>query len=170
MTSKYINLNSQFDNDQFIVVEDMIVEKRMHDIVEKIKDYDDRLEVLCVDPNTCAFAEAPFIIAEVTGNQIFKIFECWELNESVLERIYLADTKRVDVLLNMDKSNERVRLDQERRYQEKRDASRDLVSAIAKGMETKSSFSYRRETGEKVTFYEDRPAKEHVNEHSRRNK
>lgn len=168
MVSKYINTGSQFDTDQFIVVENSIVEKKMHDIVERIKDYDDRLEVLCVDPNNCAFSEAPFVLAEVTpSGEVFKVFEFWELNDAILERIYLADTRRVDVLLAIDKHNAQVKADRDRRYQEARDEKIDLVSTIVKGMRTKSEFSIRRDSGEKVTFYEDRPAKEHVNEHSR---
>src|SRR5688572_16299641 len=106
MTSRFIDTKSPVNGDQFIVIDDMIVEKKMHDIVERIKDYDDRLELLCVDPATCAFSEAPFVIAEVTpSGEVFKVFEAWEINDAILERIYLADTRRVDVLLAIDKHN-----------------------------------------------------------------
>jgi hypothetical protein len=151
---------------EHIFIDGAMVERKAHAIVEKIKDYDERLEVLCLDPAYASdITEEPFIIGEVViqdgKEQFFKIFGCWELNDAVLERIYLSDTRRLDVLARIDKINNAVKLDNERRYQERREASMDLVKHIV--ADKKSKYTFEREntqnnTKELVTIYDDRPS------------
>lgn len=158
--SKFLKTNT-FD-DQYIIIDDMLVDKKMHDIAQKIDEYDPQLCILCVDPMMCEFSEAPFVLAEVVntpdGPQVFKVFEFWELNESILERVYMADTKRHDVLLNMDKKNQAIKDESQRRYKEKMAERKDIVESIIAS--PKSQYSYKDpDTGQKITMYEDRPAK-----------
>jgi len=158
--SKFLKTNTS--NDDYIIVDDAIVDKRMHDIAQKINDYDEQLCILCVEPERAGVSEAPFILAEVVntaeGPQVFKVFEFWELNDSVLERLYSSDTRRTDVLANIDANNKRVRDEENRRYREKMESKKDLVAAIIAS--TKSSYTYvDDETQAKITMYEDRPPK-----------
>jgi hypothetical protein len=158
--SKYLKTGTV--NDDYIVIDDMLVDKKMHDIAQKIDEYDEQLCILCVDPDSCTFSEAPFVLAEVVntpqGPQVFKVFEFWELNDSVLQRLYASDTRRTNVLADIDKNNQRVRDESERRYREKIEAKKDVVASIVASM--KSSYSYIDEDRDaKVTMYEDRPPK-----------
>lgn len=158
--SKFLKLNTP--KDDYIVIDDMLVDKKMHEIAQKINDYDEQLCILCVDPNLCGFSEAPFVLAEVVntddGPQVFKVFEFWELNDSVLERLYLSDTRRTDVLANIDANNKRVRDEENRRYRDRMEAKKDLVASIIAS--SKSSYSYYDEEKDaKITMYEDRPPK-----------
>jgi hypothetical protein len=158
--SKILKTNTA--NDDYIVIDDMLVDKKMHDIAQKIDEYDEQLCILCVDPDSCTFSEAPFVLAEVVntpqGPQVFKVFEFWELNDSVLQRLYASDTRRTNVLADIDKNNQRVRDESERRYREKIEAKKDVVASIVASM--KSSYSYIDEDRDaKVTMYEDRPPK-----------
>ena len=153
MTSTYYDPGTG----DFVMLDGNVVERSALYLVEKIKDINPDLEVLCLDP---AYAESlneePFMICERVGDQVYKIFGVWELDDSVLERIHLSDTKRIDVFNNMVKMENQQKLDNERRYKEKKDATKDLVVSIAKNR--KSSFSFIRDTdGAKVTLYEDRP-------------
>jgi hypothetical protein len=92
------------------------------------------------------------------GPQVFKVFEFWELNDSVLERLYNSDTRRTDVLADIDANNKKIRDAENRRYREKMEAKIDLVASIVGSM--KSSYSYNDEDrNAKVTMYEDRPPK-----------
>jgi len=146
--------------DDFIVVNDMIVEKRAHAIVERIKDIDDSLEVLCVDPDTCGFSEAPFVLAEIrqtpTGLRAFKVFEFWELNESVVERVHLADSKKHDILEMIDKNNKKIQDDLRSAEREKWESKKDLVKHIIDN--TTSSYSYIDEDRKtKITIHDDKP-------------
>lgn len=158
--SKFLKTNTA--NDDYIVIDDMLVDKKMHDIAQKIDEYDEQLCILCVDPDSCTFSEAPFVLAEVVntpqGPQVFKVFEFWELNDSVLQRLYASDTRKTNVLADIDKNNQRVRDESERRYREKIEAKKDVVASIVASM--KSSYSYIDEDRDaKVTMYEDRPPK-----------
>ena len=154
-TSKTIHLPGK---DNFIVIDDMIVEARSHAIVERIKDIDDSLEVLCVDPSTCTFSEAPFVLAEIrptpNGLRAFKVFEFWELNDSVVERVHLADSKKHDILQMIDDNNSRLRDELQRSHRDKMESKKDLVAHII--ADTKSKYSYYDEDRDaKVTIYED---------------
>jgi hypothetical protein len=147
--------------DDFINVHGMMVEKKAHHIVERIKDIDDSLEVLCVDPEQAGIFEAPFMLIEhrmtPDGPRAFKVFDFWELNESIVERVYLADTARHDVLAEIDKENARVKAAQESEHRSKMESKKDLVASIINN--TKSSYSFVDE-GVKKTIYEDgRPVK-----------
>lgn len=146
----------------YIAVDGHIVEKHALYIVEKIKAINPNLEVICLDPDWADNPfEEPFMICERVGDQVFKIFGCWELNDSVLERIHLADTKKFDVQAIIDETNKKVREETTRRYIEKREAKKDIVASTLEAMESnKSSYSFtREEDGAKVTLYDDRPAK-----------
>lgn len=138
----------------YIMVDNNIVERKMHEIVEQIKNYDDRLEIVC-NADAMGISEAPFILAEVVGDQFYKVFEFWQLDESILERIYLADTKRVDVILNMEKNNQAIKDESQRRYREKMEASKDLVASII-GTQ-KSVYTFKNEYDEIIKVYDDRP-------------
>jgi hypothetical protein len=127
-------------------------------IAERIKEYDPNIEILCLDPARAdSVTEEPFIIAERCKDGVLRtIFRCWELNEFVLTRIQLADGTRFNALESIEKTEEKVRQDNQRRYEEKMAESRDIVKHIA-GM--KSKYTVRdSNTGELITFYDDRPA------------
>ena len=147
--------------DDFIMVGDMMVEKRAHAIVERIKDIDDSLEVLCVDPDMCPFSEAPFVLAEIrqtpTGFRAFKVFEFWELNDSVVERVQLADSSKHDILELIDKNNKKIQDDLKSAARERSESKKDLVEHIIAN--TKSSYSYiDPERNAKVTIHDDKPS------------
>lgn len=148
--------------DEFINVDGHLVEAKALYLVEKIKDYDPNIEVLCLDPARADNPfEEPFQICERVGDKVLKIFGCWELNDSVLERIINADSKRFDVEAQITEHNAKIRSAEARRYQEKRDAKKDIIAAAISAFESeKSSFSFTRDDdGAKVTLYDDRPAK-----------
>jgi hypothetical protein len=148
-------------NGEYLVVDGNIVERDALRIAEAIKDYDENLELICVDPNMADVNEAPFIVCErrKSDGALIRIMEAWELDDRILERIYAADTNRSDVLAGLIKKEEQIRRDTESRYQEKRDANKDLVESIVKNMKSKYVFE---KDGKKVTLYDDRPAESEV--------
>jgi hypothetical protein len=143
-------------NGNLLVVDGQIVERDALRIAEAIKDYDESL-----DPDLADVNEAPFIVCErrKTDGALIRVMEAWELDERILERIYAADTQRSDVLLGLEKKEVQMRRDQQSRYQEKRDANKDLVESIVKNMKSKYTFE---KDGKKVTLYDDRPAESEV--------
>ena len=141
----------------FVAVDGQIVERQALYLVEKLKEINPDIEVLCLDPDRSdSLGDEPFMICERKGDKLFKIFGCWELNDSVIERVHLADMSRFDIAAEVDKMNALVKKEEARIVQEKRDETKDLVTSIAKNR--KSSFTFENDKGEKVTLFEDRPA------------
>jgi hypothetical protein len=141
-----------------IAVDGHLVERDALRIAERIKEYDSNLEILCLDPARANLNDAPFIICERLANgTLSRVFECWELDDRVLERIARSDTVKNDVLLDLEGKELIQRVAMEQRYQEKRDANIDLVKTVTRHI--KSSYSFKNDHGEKVTLYDDRPPK-----------
>lgn len=141
-----------------IAVDGHLVERDALHIAERIKEYDPNLEILCLDPAMANLNDAPFLICERLQNgTLSRVFECWELDDRVLERIRRSDTVVNDVLVDLEGKELTQRLANEARYQEKRDANIDLVKTVAKHM--KSSFKFKNSKDQMVTLYDDRPHK-----------
>jgi hypothetical protein len=144
-----------------VMVDGMIVERDALRIAEAIRDYDENLTVLCVDPNIAVnISEEPFVVAEKGPDGVLRpVLRCWTLDDTVLQRLYLADNQRVNVfntLLDMERQ-QKARYQYE--WEQFRGDAADKISHIA-GM--KSSYSVPDEkTGEKIVFYDDRPAERH---------
>lgn len=146
-----VNLPEMIEVDGHLVAKDALM------IAEQIKRYDENLEVVCIDPMSGPnINEAPFLICErCKDGQLRRVFEAWELDERVLQRIYQADQRRFDTLEQINKTNAQVEADNLRRYQEQRDESKDLVAHIAGAR--KSDYSFRNREGEHITIREDLP-------------
>jgi hypothetical protein len=141
-----------------VIVDGMMVERDALRIAEAVRDYDENLVVLCLDPNLATdISEEPFVIAEKGPDGILRpVLRVWQLDENVLQRIYLADNRKFNTyqtLLNMEQQQKaRYRYE----WEQVREETKDKVSHIA-GM--KSQYSVPDEkTGEIVTFFDDRPA------------
>lgn len=139
-------------------VDGMVVTKDFYHFVKAMKDHDENLELACLNPDMAELGEEPFVILErCKDGKLRKIFGVWELNESVLDRIRLCDTNRIDILAQIERTNEQRERDRIRRYQDKHEETLKLVEAVVRN--NKNSYSYKDEnTGEKVTIYDDRPS------------
>jgi hypothetical protein len=145
---------------EFLIVDGAVVERKALHLAEAIQDYDPNLRLLCLNPERMAgIMDAPFVVAEVViqnGQEILKPFlKAWELDDRILQRIYQSDTKRRDVLGDIIKSEEQFHKNNETRYKEWREEVKDQVAHIA-GM--KSNYTITDKDGEKIKFFDDRPA------------
>jgi hypothetical protein len=144
--------------DQFVNVDGAMVEKDALLIAERLAEYDPNLHVICLDPMKAEINDAPFIIAELCADgQMRRIFECWELNNSVLDRIMAADTSKFDILSDMDKINERAKKNMKTRYEEQHLENLDISKHILESK--KSSYTAPNSRGETTRFHYDRPAR-----------
>lgn len=144
-----------FTGEEYINVDGNLVEKDALRVAEAVNDYDPNLFIVCVDPHTAAINDAPFMVCEKGNDGVMRrIFEVWELNSTVLERIEAADTTRHDVQARIEHINAEVRGEWTERYKERKGVFGDLMLSGLKNK--KSSFSYRHpDTGELKTIYED---------------
>jgi len=141
-----------------ISIDGMLVERDALRIAEAINDYDPNLVVLCVDPNRATdISEAPFIIAEKCKDGITRpVFKCWELNDSVLDRIRFADGNRMSASKSLEQIQNEILTERERRYTEKREISADISTHVLKTRQSHYTV-VDTNTGETIHFYDDRP-------------
>ena len=151
---------------RFINVDGNLVEADALRIAEKLKEYDENLEVICLNPNAGhGLNEAPFIIAERRADgTLNKVFEAWALDDSVVERVVLADQRKFDPFARYDTMAQMQRKLKDDRYRETMNETKDLVEAVVRN--NKNSFIYRNKEDDLVKIFDDRPA-EKINAISR---
>jgi hypothetical protein len=144
--------------EDYVNVEGALVEKDALLIAERLAEYDPNLYVICLDPNHVdAINDAPFIIAEqCEDGKMRRIFECWELNNSVLDRVMQADTSKYDVLTDMDKINAKFHSDNKQRYEEIMLENAEQAKAVLRS--TKSSYTLPNAHGGISKIHYNRPA------------
>ncbi|MET0785602.1 MAG: hypothetical protein ABWY25_02725 [Paenisporosarcina sp.] len=141
----------------FLLVAGQVVERDALRIAEKIRDYDDNLVLLCLQPEEANVSDPPFVVAEnCKDGKLRIVLQAWKLDDQIISRLYACDTHRHDVYNALESIEASDRRERERRFEEEREDLKDKMLHIA-GM--KSSYSLRDEvTGEKITLFDDRPA------------
>ena len=140
----------------YVLVDGQIVERDALHIAERIHEYDENLELVCLDPDKAGINDAPFLVLELLPNGTRTVaFEAWSLDERLLERIYNADKRRVDSLVLIDDMMKKKRLDNEKRYQERSDERKDIMLSAL--VNQKTTFSLKNREGDKVTIDEMSP-------------
>ena len=145
-------------NGNFLVVDGNIVERDALRVAEAIRDYDENLTLLCLNPERAEdITDEPFIVAEKGKDGVLRpVLRAWKLDDEILRRLYNSDTVRNDVFNALESAEETQRKRTAQRYQEWREEAQDIVQHIA-GM--RSRYSVRdSNTGDLITFYDDRPA------------
>lgn len=141
---------------QFVVVDGQIVEKDALRIAEKLQEYDENLEILCIDPMKSDVNDAPFIICERRPDgSLNRIFEAWELNDSIVERIVLADRYKFDPNARMDSIAEMTKKLKEDRYKDRQAEMADMLASAVRNKT--SSFKIHNHEGDLVKINERGP-------------
>jgi hypothetical protein len=145
--SKILNLGNGF-----IQIDDYIIEKNAYDVIQKIKAYDPNLDVMFLDPSRSdGLFDAPWVVVEHCSDGFTrKVFDIWELNERVLERLYSADTKRTDVLATADSINAAIRENNERRFRERLEDNSDRFAHLLSS--PKSTYKLETSDGSVLTI------------------
>lgn len=119
--------------EEYINVDGALVEKDALGVAEALAAYDPNIYIFCLDPNVAGINDAPFIVAELCEDgQYRRIFECWHLDKSVVDRVMAADTSKYDILTEMDKINDRVRRNAKQRYEEIMLENKEMAMAVLK--------------------------------------
>lgn len=126
------------------------VEHDVLNIVDKIRAYDENL-VLKYTPNP-SISDPPYKLFEKCRDGIErKVFDIWELDERVIERLYAADNARNNVLQDLDGHNLTVQQINERRYKEEMEEAADMLTSMLKS--PKGRYSMRdQKTGNVLKF------------------
>jgi hypothetical protein len=144
--------------DGFVNVDGMIIERDVYEIGKELQEIDENLFIIGVDPDQADFTDAPYIIAELCPDgQYRRIFEVWQLDRSVIDRVRAADTHANDIQAHLDYINAKAKHEAAQRFKEKQLEYRDIGVGVLKNR--KSTYTYRDpDTSDLVKIYEDRPS------------
>lgn len=103
-------------------------------IVELIREYDHRLDVMWVPPDMRGPNDPAFAIIERLGDGrnvvAFYVQSEEEFDEGVLERIYLGDNTKHDVQARIEARNKAIRTVELRKQEEERHQYYDMLSTM----------------------------------------
>jgi hypothetical protein len=140
------------------------VEEDVLNVVEKVRDYDPNLRVKYVDPALADPEDPPYKIVELCPDGVERVvFGVWELNETILERLYAADNARRNVLLDLHGNNLLAKKVEERRYEEIAAEDKDVIASYLRS--PKGRYSFRRREDDALVTIDDQEGRRHkVNE------
>lgn len=140
----------------FVQLDDgSLIERDVLGIVERIRAYDENLNVQYLDPASASgVTEAPYrIIERCRDNEWRVVFAVWTLDETVLQRIYAADSAKLDVLANLSANNMVARMNEQRRYREDMEDMKDKIQhAFAS---PKTTYSFKDEKFDRLVTVDD---------------
>ncbi len=118
-------------------------------VAQKVNEYDSNLVIKCLVSSANNPSQAPYALFEKCPDGIDrKVFDIWTLDDRVLERIYAADTRKLDVLGALDRHNSGIRREMDRKYQERKAETSDLIVHMLKN--PKTSYTFKNKEGETV--------------------
>jgi hypothetical protein len=142
----------------YVVVDGMIVERDALSIAERLKEYDPNLEIMCLDSDMYyhEMSDAPFVICcRRPDGTLYKVFEAWELNERIIERVAMADSNRINVFDRVVSLEEAKRKEVQERYHEEHLENTDqFVHAM---LSRKNTYTLKNAEDELVRIHSDKP-------------
>lgn len=146
---------SRDDKEKLIQIADgMYVERDVLGVVSMIAEYDPNLKVKVLAEDGRDPSQPPYRLVECCRDGLERIvFDIWELDARVLERIKAADNARNNVLHRVEESNTQAALNLNRRYREEMDQAHDIVKTFLKSR-TKSKWTVR--DNDRLVTIEDR--------------
>lgn len=133
--------------------EDTFVERDVLNIIQKIEEYDPNLKVQYLG-HSASIGDAPYRVLEFCKDHQWRVcFYAWELDQTVLDRIWMADTNRHGVLTRLDDNNAAVRRENLRRYKEKLGEAKDITQHVIASPKGR----YSVDLGDKVLKIDDDP-------------
>lgn len=107
------------------------VERDVFAVAQKVAEYDSNLRVQFLNDAARDVGEPPYRIVELCKDGIERpLFSVWILDNTVLQRIFAADTQKWDILTRVDSTNARAKRAEKWRYREEMDAAKEIVATV----------------------------------------
>lgn len=143
------------DGKNYIDMGNCLVEADALRVVQAIRDYDENLEVICLNPSdpNVKITDAPFVVLQRMGNGTYqKVLEAWELDDRILERVWAADQHRNNQFQTLEQMEKAAREGSDKRYREALDMANEVALSIVASKA--SSYSFKNREGDKVKLHE----------------
>ena len=126
-----------------------LVESDVYHIVQKVAEYDPNLRIKI--PRNPEMTDAPYALFELCPDGVERlVFEIWELDDRVVDRVRYADTQKRNVLLDLDGNNLLAKRTQRRRYEEKKLETQDIITTMLRS--PKGRWTWKSDEGKLVQF------------------
>jgi hypothetical protein len=146
------------DGKNYIDMGNCLVEADALRVAQAIHDYDENLEVICLDPDLpgVKVTSAPFMVVQRMPNGTYqKVLEAWELDDRMIERVYAADQHHTNTFQTLEQMEKAAREGAEKRYRESMDEANELALGVIASRY--SSYSFKNKEGDKVKIHEEGP-------------
>jgi len=143
------------DGKNYLDMGGVLVEQDALRVAQSIKDYDENLEVICLDPDKPGVkcTSAPFMVVQRMPNGTYqKVLEAWELDDRVIERIWAADQHKNNQWQTLEQMEKAIREGAEKRYREAMDEANELALGVIASKY--SSYSFKNKEGDKIKIRE----------------
>ena len=142
-----------------VVVDGNIIERDTLYIAERLIEINPNLVILATDPQrTDSLGEEPWLICETCPDgRVRKIFGCWQLDESVITRVQLADTYGRDILGDLEKQEQKAKEAKEKAFKERVEQANEIAYKILQTNKSKYTFTDPF-NGDTVIVHDDKPS------------
>lgn len=143
------------DGKNYHQIGNLLVENDALRIAQAIKDYDEDLDLICLDPDGAGIKlnSAPFMVVCKMPNGTYQmVFDAWTLDDRILERLWASDRQRFDQLATIDSINNGIKMDKYNKYREKVENEHEITRSIIAS--NKSHYNFTNDKGDKVRINE----------------
>lgn len=131
------------------LAEGVLIEEDTLGVIRQIMEYDERLRVKYLRPGAGDITDAPYAIFELCPDGKERlVFTVWELDQRVMERLYLADTQKHDIIARIDGANQRARRDSQRRFRDSMEEAADIAAHVIRSPKTEYTIPANRDNVE----------------------
>jgi len=132
------------------------VDDDLFGIVSEIKRLWPNLTVQFLDPDRAGLSDPPYRIVEHTINGPVQVMALWSLDSTVLDKLHMSNSQRVDIEALVDKENAKVKAAEKAKTEEDNAQGADIAASIMNHFNHgKLEFNYTNEHGEKRVVRED---------------
>jgi len=132
------------------------VDDDLFGIVSEIKRLWPNLTVQFLDPDRAGLSDPPYRIVEHTINGPVQVMALWSLDSTVLDKLHMSNSQRVDIEALVDKENAKVKAAEKAKAEEENSQGADIAASIMNHFNHgKLEFNYTNEHGEKRVVRED---------------
>lgn len=132
------------------------VDDDLYGIVSEIKRLWPNLTVQYLDPDRAGLSDPPYRIVEHTQTGPVQVMAVWALDSTVLDRLHMSNSQRVDIEALVDKENARVKAQEKAKEAEDNAQGADLLASVMNHFNHGHvKFNYTNEHGEKRVVRED---------------
>lgn len=138
------------------MIPESMVEDDVLGVVREINRLWPNLVVQFLDPDRALLNDPPYRIIERTAQGDKQVMAVWCLDNTVIERLHLANSHRFDIEASIEKHNAKIKAEKEYMAQQQMSEGADLAATAVEHLgKGKLQFTYKKDDGTTRIIRED---------------